>query len=407
MIACAALFTALTALADQILEDLGNFPTSQITQTGANAVSDDGSVVVGNGVDSRFNDNTQQYEHSEVGFRWEKSTGMVSLGTVEGGQGAWQAKAVSGDGQIIAGITLAPTLYLKSGQNSKVVNSMGFVGAISGDGSTLVGSEGPIPGNFWILTGLTPGAIAGAEPLVPVKLMDGAVPRAISHDGTVVAGFTGTMVFRWADEQMTTASGESGDLGASATGITSDGSLIVGTRITEGFLKRGFTWDGTGAIVDLPMGSYQQTEAKGVTGDGELIVGEAKDEFARRLAVAWKRQDNTYAAPELLGEDGTNTINNFTIATADAISRDGTVIVGKGAYSFGGANQAYRLILNAVAWGGQWQVATDGVSVDTGAFLGWIDVSGSPWVFIYALGKYAYLPEEFVTDSGSWTWLPQ
>jgi hypothetical protein len=40
-----------------------------------------------------------------------------------------------------------------------------------------------------------------------------------------------------------------------------------------------------------------------------------------------------------------------------------------------------------------------------GGFLGWIDISTAPYVYIYAIGGYAYLPEELVTESGSWVWL--
>lgn len=46
--------------------------------------------------------------------------------------------------------------------------------------------------------------------------------------------------------------------------------------------------------------------------------------------------------------------------------------------------------------------------VDTTPFLGWIWVSdATDYVWCINLNKYIYLPEEFVSESGAWTYLPQ
>ncbi|MEX0324504.1 MAG: hypothetical protein AB3N33_00290 [Puniceicoccaceae bacterium] len=392
---------------EQIVEDLGNFPNSQITQVVPIAVSDDGSVVVGNGVDSVFNDNTNQYDNFETGFRWEKSTGMVGLGNSP--SEAWKAQAVSGDGQIIAGVTIAPTLYLNAGETTRYIDGMGYVGAISGDGTTLVGSGGPFPRHFLILKNLSVEKITDLKStLSPDDPYNDAIPMAISYQGNIIAGSMDTSAFRLKDEVMTTARNDASDLNTIPRAMNSEGSLIVGVRTTSGFLKRGFTWDGASSNVsDLPLGTYNQTEAKDVSGDGSIIIGEGIDGFSRRFAIKWVWEQNAYQGPMLLGDDGTNTISGFSITSANAISRDGTVIVGTGSYGSGGSNMGYRLILDAVVWSGLWEVAEDNVSVDTGKFLGWIDVSSPPWVFIYALGKWAYLPEEFVSEAGGWAYLGQ
>jgi hypothetical protein len=44
--------------------------------------------------------------------------------------------------------------------------------------------------------------------------------------------------------------------------------------------------------------------------------------------------------------------------------------------------------------------------VDTGAWLGFVNVSGGDWIYVFNLGKYVYLPESFVSGAGSWAYVP-
>ena len=47
------------------------------------------------------------------------------------------------------------------------------------------------------------------------------------------------------------------------------------------------------------------------------------------------------------------------------------------------------------------------IYVDTGSFLGWIDISGGDWVWNLATNKYIFLPEEyFQASSGAWIFMP-
>jgi hypothetical protein len=55
-------------------------------------------------------------------------------------------------------------------------------------------------------------------------------------------------------------------------------------------------------------------------------------------------------------------------------------------------------------WAGYY-IESDGRSVFTDGFLGWIDISGGEWIYVYDLGKYIYLPEENVTEAGGWAWI--
>jgi hypothetical protein len=44
----------------------------------------------------------------------------------------------------------------------------------------------------------------------------------------------------------------------------------------------------------------------------------------------------------------------------------------------------------------------DGRYVDTGTFLGFLDITSGVWPYSFSLNKYIYLPEEFVSESGAW-----
>lgn len=56
-------------------------------------------------------------------------------------------------------------------------------------------------------------------------------------------------------------------------------------------------------------------------------------------------------------------------------------------------------------WAGFPLANADG-DVNTEGFIGWINVSGDPWLWHYTLGKFIYLPESNVSESGAWTYVP-
>ena len=62
------------------------------------------------------------------------------------------------------------------------------------------------------------------------------------------------------------------------------------------------------------------------------------------------------------------------------------------------------VMIQTSTWAG-YEIDADGVSVNTGDFLGWIDISADPYVYVYSLDTYVYLPESAVADSGSWMWI--
>ena len=43
-------------------------------------------------------------------------------------------------------------------------------------------------------------------------------------------------------------------------------------------------------------------------------------------------------------------------------------------------------------------------NVNTGDWLGWVNVKYKPHVYVYSLEKYLYLPEYLVDTEGAWTY---
>lgn len=56
-------------------------------------------------------------------------------------------------------------------------------------------------------------------------------------------------------------------------------------------------------------------------------------------------------------------------------------------------------------WAGRW-VADEAGTANTGDFLGFIDVDEAPFIWLYSWSRYAFLPEEIITNNGSWVFLP-
>lgn len=68
------------------------------------------------------------------------------------------------------------------------------------------------------------------------------------------------------------------------------------------------------------------------------------------------------------------------------------------------AGQTYSLVEGGDTWAG-WPVAGPERDVYTNFFLGWLNVASDPWVWIYPLESWAYLPEGNVGPAGAWVYV--
>jgi probable HAF family extracellular repeat protein len=259
---------------------LGDLPGGSF-HSEAHAVSADGQVIVGM---SLAGDGAQA-------FRWTETSGLVELGDLDGGIVDSRAFAVSSDGSVIAGRSAGPN-------GNRAIRW------------TAAGGMADL--------GLIPGSACGTSEA-----------RAISSDGVVVAGFNvcdngENRAFRWTQAGGMTALGDlaGGVTLSHAYGISADGLIIVGdSHGSSG--REAFHWTETGGMVGLgdlpgdPFASY----AYAVSADGTVIVGQGSRPFG----------DPAYRWTEAGGMIGILDLDGGTfISIAYATSADGSVIVGLG-----------------------------------------------------------------------------
>ena len=235
----------------------------------ARAVSDDGSVVVGQGY------STSGYE----AFRWTAS-GMVGLGDLSGGDFASAAYGVSGDGLVVVGEGTSGSGYEAY---RRTTSGMVGLGDLSG-------------GDF-------ESAAYGA-----------------SADGSVIVGYgtsaSGMEAFRWTASGMVGLSDLPGGVfGSIAYDVSADGSVVVGAANLDmyiGELGEAFIWDadnGMRSLKDvltdcgLDLSGWVLLSANGISADGLTIAGEgySPSGYFREAWIATVPEPGTMA---LLGLGG-------------------------------------------------------------------------------------------------------
>ncbi len=225
-------------------------------------------------------------------FRWTRSEGAAGLGFIPDGILRSQALAVSGEGGVVAGFGVPETdfapealRWTRDGGMERLGLLPGSIASVasgvSDDGSTIVGvSWGNREHAFrW----------TAEEGMTALEPDHAGYTRAYaaSRDGSVVAGtqwFPGEEqeIFRWTEEGGMMGLGSLADtLGAIPTGMSADGSTIVGYG---GVQKPGFIWtekDGMRDLLTVMLEDYQLTNLEGwsyvqpyaISANGRYIVG--------------------------------------------------------------------------------------------------------------------------------------
>jgi probable HAF family extracellular repeat protein len=249
-------WTAATGIVDLGSVDPANNAT---LRSFAADVSSDGSVVVGKSWVSITGIETIQHA-----FRWTQSTGMVDLGSNFGPTGYSAACSVSGDGSVIVGESdfAAPpgSLFDKYTTAFRWTQAGGFQSLGSLDGSLGYGS----------------------------------VAASVSADGATVVGWavlSGGInhAFRW------TAAGGMQDLGvlpgqvySAATGVSDDGTIVVGRCSPTGF---GFTVQVGRPLHDASTfgpddRAFYWTAATGMRDLTQLLIDAGADMAGKTLVAA-------------------------------------------------------------------------------------------------------------------------
>ncbi|MFM9994259.1 MAG: hypothetical protein ACKVU4_00500 [Phycisphaerales bacterium] len=341
------------------ITNLGVLPTGAITSV--MDVSGDGKVAVGQCF-------TQP--GGWRAFRWISTTGIQNLGTLPGGNFS-TARGASFDGLTIIGgsnSTIFSSLIASFWQNpgpmtSPVTNVLNYWEAfgISGNGLVGVGHSGNTNNAVrWslatgkVVLGTLPGHVSSAA-------------YATNGDGSVVVGgsapafpdLTGR-AFRWTSAGMADLGVPAGSISSVALGVSSDGLAVVGLSSPAPSTNRAFLWTQDSGMRNLGALGGSGAVAYGVDALARRVVGATGTPSATSHAFLWTPELGMVDLNTYLPALGTD-LTGWVLQRANAISDDGTTIVGDGSFNGFGRGWIVKLDLDTDGDGllDNWE--TDGV----------------------------------------------
>ncbi|MCF7955468.1 MAG: right-handed parallel beta-helix repeat-containing protein [Phycisphaerae bacterium] len=227
-------------------------------------------------------------------FRWTQAEGMVGLGTL-GSSHLWStASAISDDGSVIVGNS-----HDGRGQTGEAViwtADGGIVGLGHLHDGDLYSYASDVSADGLVVVGFSStGAFQDTEKAFRWTAADGMVSlgikgkaRAVSADGSVIVGTIGTddelEAFRWTEQTGVVRLGDLPGLSfySIASAVSADGSIVVG-RSEGSSSSNAFIWDEQNGMRDLKdvltndygldLGDWKLSYANGISDDGRTIVG--------------------------------------------------------------------------------------------------------------------------------------
>ncbi len=374
-LAAAALFASAAMLHANpyTFQGLGDLPGGAFYSS-AYGISADGSTVVGSGSSTA----------GSQAFRWTPSGGMVSLGDLPGGGFQSSAYGVSADGSVVVGDSFSGIFGFDGYQSQafRWTESGGMVGLgnfpggmlfnyatdVSADGSVVVGDSFSDIFNFYeyesqAFRWTASGGMVGLGDFPGGMLFSYAT--GVSADGSVVVGSgssdSGGQAFRWTESGGMVGLGDlpGGYFVSNANGVSADGSVIVGKGESASG-GEAFRWTESGGMVglgDLP-GGYFSSNALDVSADGSVVVGVSYSTFGDE-AFLWTELDGMQNLRDLLVAAGVSGLDGWILRSATAISADGRTIVGYGLNPFG-QTEAWIATIAPVPEPSTWLLATFG-----------------------------------------------
>lgn len=318
LLAVACLFLSSTLASAASFTPLG-FLTGA-THSDARGISADGSTVVG-------------FSNTATGpqaFYWNSSSGMNAIGDLLGAPNGSRALGASSNGATIvgngntniSGSTAEAFSFTQLGGITSVAGpSLKFALDISNDASTIVGQTS---------TNIAYHRAGGLTTTIS-PLSGGTTSQAtgVSADGSVVVGTSvgigANDAFLW-----TTSSVSATPLGgsnSSASAISSDASTIVGRSSNLAFRYDVGATTMT-SLGDLP-GGFGQSNARDVSADGSVIVGQGSSTSGFPLAAfIWDQTNGMQNLKTLLETTHGLDLTGWNLIEANAVSDNGLIITG-------------------------------------------------------------------------------
>lgn len=324
----AAAFMAQTATAEPVFQGLGTLPGSGSFMSRANAVSADGTTVVG----------ASQSVAGIEAFRWTFEGGMVGLGVLSGGDFYSEAYDVSANGAVIVGDGKSAIGAHREAfrWESGVMRGIGdlpggnffsMARSVSADGNAITGEAVSGRGAEAFRWDSQDGMLGlGDLPGGPFR----STGFAISDDGSTVVGSSTAggprdgEGFRWTATTGMLGLGEldGAPLTAIARAVSADGTIVFGSAE----FPNAFQWTEKSGIIDI--GPFTPLDA---SGDGAWVVGTTP----LPEAVIWNAQDGVRSIEQLLQTTYGLDLLGWQLDRATGISDDGRVIVGTGVNPLG------------------------------------------------------------------------
>lgn len=222
------------------------------------------------------------------------------------------AKSVSADGQVVVG--LAPGGGLFRWTPSMGVQSIpgmsGLNVQISDDGQTVVADGG--------------GIYRWTQATGAVQIASQGIAPAVSADGSVIAYDVGRDIYRWTSSGTTQIPTTVPGADLTLTGISADGSTIIGGEAITGSFTP-YRWTAAGGATSLGSlpGAAADAYALAVSADGNTVYGPAATPEGGYDTFRWTPSTGMQA----LGVAGAPP-NIFTFPNPYDATADGEVIVG-------------------------------------------------------------------------------
>lgn len=344
-------------------EGLGYIHESLYPMSKANGVSYDGSVVVG--VSSSI------YQGNEVmeAYKWTQEDGLIGIGGLTDNGFFSYARAVSSDGLTIIGYSNSESPAL-NWEAFRWTENEGMIGLgdlvsenyssestdVSSDGLTVVGRSYTTAEPFKWVNGV-----------IETFLDDDIIGEAwgISGDGNVIVGSAGIdgvpQAFRWSEDSGVVGLGFEDPVGMGggslAWGVSSDGSVVVGYQhyslpYPPYSVVEAFRWTEEAGRVSLGHLSddVMNSEAFDVSDDGSIIVGASHAGSGIGFKpFIWTQSTGMLDIEEFLASELGLDLEGWTLSTVEAISGDGTTLVGSGINPDGNPESWRAVIASALS----------------------------------------------------------